>query len=75
MSDMQMGGQRVTLSDVDIPFGRLVSILIKWGLAAIPAAIIVSIIFSIIMAIIIGILGAIFGQEFLMHWVRMVPQQ
>jgi hypothetical protein len=74
MSDSQYGGQRVTLSDVDIPFGRLIGILIKWGLAAIPAAIIVSIVFSIIMAIIFAILGAIFGQEFLMNWVRMMPQ-
>lgn len=66
MTDTQhSSGQRTVLTDIDIPFGRLIGILIKWGLAAIPAAIIVSIIFGIVMAIIFGILGAIFGNEFL----------
>lgn len=66
MTDMQhTGSQRTVLVDIDIPFGRLIGIFIKWGLAAIPAAIIVSIIFAIVMAIIFGILGAIFGSEVL----------
>ncbi|HEY7687394.1 MAG TPA: hypothetical protein VH835_01815 [Dongiaceae bacterium] len=59
MSDMQTtsGMQRTVLTDIDIPFGRLVAIFIKFGLAAIPAAIIV----AIIWAVIFGILTAIFG--------------
>ena len=48
---------RVTISDIDIPFGRLVVIFIKWSLAAIPAAIIVSIILSLLMAVLAGLFG------------------
>mgnify|MGYP000103172212 CR=1 FL=1 len=48
---------RVTLADIDIPFGRLVLIFIKWGLAAIPAAIIISIIMSVVMMVLTGIFG------------------
>jgi hypothetical protein len=49
--------RRVTVADFDIPFGRLIVIFIKIGLAAIPAAIVVSIILSIVFAL----LGAVFG--------------
>jgi hypothetical protein len=49
--------ERVTITDIDIPFGRLVAIFIKWALAAIPATIIVTLILMVVM----GILGAIFG--------------
>ena len=48
---------RVTITDVDIPFVRLVVIFIKWGLAAIPAAIIISVILTIIMTVIAGAFG------------------
>ena len=36
---------RVTVSDIDIPFGRLVAFFVKAALAAIPATIIVWLIF------------------------------
>lgn len=58
MSDTQTGAQRTVLTDIDIPFGRLVAIFIKFGLAAIPAAIIVTIIWVIILAILTAIFGA-----------------
>lgn len=48
---------RVTLADVDIPFIRLVVIFIKWGLAAIPAAIIVSAIMALVMTLVGGMFG------------------
>ena len=48
---------RVAIADIDIPFWRMVAILIKWAIAAIPAAIVISIIFAIIG----GILGLLFG--------------
>lgn len=32
-----MEEQKVTLVDVDIPFGRMVMIILKWMLASIPA--------------------------------------
>jgi hypothetical protein len=44
---------RVAIADIDIPFWRMVAIIIKWALASIPALIIVTIIFAI--------LGAVFG--------------
>lgn len=56
---------RVTLTDIDIPFGRLVVIFIKWGLAAIPAAIIISLIISLLMFVFAGLFGGVgmmFGE-------------
>lgn len=47
----------VTVSDIDIPFGRLVVIFIKFGLAAIPAAIIVSLVVSLVMMALAGLFG------------------
>jgi len=52
---------RVSIADVEIPFWRMVAIMIKWTFAAIPAVIIVSVIFGIIgaalSAILVGVLG------------------
>ena len=36
MSDLQPS-QRYVLSDIDIPFFRLIVIFVKWSLAAVPA--------------------------------------
>jgi hypothetical protein len=52
---------RVAIADVDIPFWRMVAIMIKWTFAAIPALIIVSIIFGIIGAILGGGMYALLG--------------
>ena len=41
--------QRTVLSDIDIPFGRLVVFFIKAGLAAIPATIIIWLIVMLLM--------------------------
>lgn len=59
MSDIQQsaGTQRTVLIDVDIPFGRLIMIFIKFSLAAIPAAIVVSVIFMLIGAMLTTIFG------------------
>ncbi len=48
---------RTTITDIDIPFGRLVVIFIKWGLAAIPAAIIISLVMSALMFVFAGLFG------------------
>jgi hypothetical protein len=53
---------RVSIADVEIPFWRMVAIIIKWTFAAIPAMIILSIIFGIIGAIIGGGLFAMLGN-------------
>lgn len=54
---MELQGERVTITDIDIPFGRLVAIFIKFVLAAIPAYIVV----FLIVAIILAVVGALFG--------------
>jgi len=52
---------RIAVVDIDIPFWRMVAIIIKWAIAAIPAAIILSIIFAIIGAIAGLVFGGMFG--------------
>jgi hypothetical protein len=51
------------LSDIDIPFFRLISIFVKWSLAAIPAAIIV----TVVVWLIFGLLASIVGGPGFMH--------
>src|SRR5262249_19683214 len=59
------GTQPTVLTDVDIPFGRLVAIFIKSGLPAIPATIII----WLILAAILMILGSVFHFPFFrMMW-------
>ena len=53
---------RVAIADIDIPFWRMVVIIIKWAFASIPAVIIISIIFGIIGAILGGGMMAILGN-------------
>jgi hypothetical protein len=55
--------QSVTITDIDIPFWRLVVIFIKWALAAIPATIVVTLILMVIM----GLLGMLFGMGWMME--------
>jgi hypothetical protein len=45
---MADGSNIVTIRDIDVPFFRIVTILIKWSIAAIPASIIVAIIYGLI---------------------------
>jgi hypothetical protein len=52
---------RVAIADIDIPFWRMVAILIKWAFAAIPATIVISIIFGVIAAILGLVFGGMFG--------------
>jgi fatty acid desaturase len=56
--------QRVTLVDLDVPFGRLVAFFVKASLAAIPAAIIVWVILWVIAAAVWGLLGLSFFRPF-----------
>ena len=50
----------VTLTDVDIPFERMVAIMVKWSFAAIPAAIILFLVFLAVGAL-LGIAGIALG--------------
>lgn len=51
--------ERVTIVDIDIPFGKMVGIILKWSLASIPAMILLWAIIMIVLAIFGGILGGI----------------
>jgi hypothetical protein len=61
----QEESHRITITDIQIPFWRLVGFLIKFSIASIPAAIAVSIIiliaFGCLSALGLGSLAALFG--------------
>jgi len=50
----------ITIRDIDVPFWRIVMIIIKWSIAAIPAAIIIAILYALILAILGGAIMGIF---------------
>jgi hypothetical protein len=54
---MTNGAEPITIRDIDVPFWRIVTILIKWSIAAIPAAIIVAIFYAVILGILGGLLA------------------
>jgi hypothetical protein len=58
---MNGADQRIVITDLRIPFWRLVVFFIKASLAAIPAAIVVAIIIMIITALVAGLLGGSMG--------------
>jgi hypothetical protein len=47
---------RVTVTDIDVPFTRLVAFFVKAALAAVPAAIIVAIVLRVTGALLAGLL-------------------
>jgi ABC-type sugar transport system permease subunit len=49
----------VSIRDIDVPFWRVVMILVKWSIAAVPAMIIVILLYALVVAIIGGLLAAI----------------
>ena len=53
---------RIIITDLRIPFFRLVMFFVKASLAAIPAAIIVTLIVMVIAAVIVGLLGGNAGM-------------
>ena len=50
--------QHIVITDIHIPFWRLVGIFVKWALAAIPATIVLMIIFMVVAVVIGGLLTA-----------------
>ncbi len=48
---------RITISDIDIPFSRLVAFFVKASLAAIPAAIIVWVVLALFWVVLAAIIG------------------
>ncbi|MFO7478231.1 MAG: hypothetical protein R6X03_07800 [Methyloceanibacter sp.] len=57
---MADGSNPITIRDIDVPFWRIVMILIKWSIAAIPAAIIVMLLYAALAALLGGVFVAIF---------------
>jgi hypothetical protein len=53
-------GNLVTTRDIDVPFWRIVMILVKWSIASIPAMIVLMLLASLIAAI-VGVIMAGLG--------------
>jgi hypothetical protein len=45
---MAEGANPVTIRDIDVPFWRIVTILVKWSIASIPAMIILAILITLV---------------------------
>jgi hypothetical protein len=45
---MAEGANPVTIRDIDVPFWRIVTILVKWSIASIPAMIILAILITVV---------------------------
>ena len=48
----------MTIRDIDVPFWRIVMIMIKWSIAAIPATIILVAIWVLVMAVFAALFGS-----------------
>ena len=48
----------VTIRDIDVPFWRIVMIMIKWSIAAIPATIILVLIWGLVMILFAAVFGS-----------------
>ena len=57
---MTNGAEPVTIRSIDVPFWQIVAILIKWSIAAIPAAIVVTILYVLILGLLGGLVAGIF---------------
>ena len=47
----------MTIRDIDVPFWRIVLILVKWSIAAIPAMIILTLLVTFLGALMAEVLG------------------
>ena len=54
---MTDGSNIVTIRDIDVPFWRIVLILVKWAIAAIPAMIILTLLVAILGMLLAEVLG------------------
>jgi ABC-type sugar transport system permease subunit len=56
---MTDGSNIVTIRDIDVPFWRIVMILVKWSIASIPAMIILMLLLALVGAAVGGVLSLI----------------
>lgn len=62
MSAPVVSRSQVVVTDIDIPFGNMVTLIIKWAIASIPALIILSILGAIFGILVGGVFSAMFGN-------------
>lgn len=55
-------GTRVVVTDVQMPFGSMVTFMVKWTIASIPAMIILVVIGAIVTVVLGGVFGGILGM-------------
>lgn len=53
-----MSDRRVVVVDIDLPFWRIVGLLVKWAIAAIPAGIILGLVYALLGTIVAALFGA-----------------
>ena len=54
-----MADGNMTIRDIDVPFWRIVTILVKWSIASIPAMIVLMTLAALFGIIVAGILGLV----------------
>jgi hypothetical protein len=69
---MTDSAEPITIRNIDIPFWRIVAILIKWSIAAIPAMIVVAILYTLIFSILVFV-GLVGGELLGVDVSEMVP--
>jgi hypothetical protein len=69
---MTDSAEPITIRNIDIPFLRIVAILIKWSIAAIPAMIVVAILYTLIFSILVFV-GLVGGELLGVDVSEMVP--
>lgn len=60
----RVSAQAVIVADFDMPFGSMVTFMVKWALASIPALIILWIIGAIAFVMLAGFFGSIFHRGY-----------
>lgn len=69
---MTDSAEPITIRNIDIPFWRIVAILIKWSVAAIPVMIVVAILYTLIFSILVFV-GLVGGELLGVDVSEMVP--
>jgi hypothetical protein len=62
MGNAMADGNLVTIRDIDVPFWRIVMIMIKWSIAAIPATVILVAIWALAMTLFAALFGPHMGM-------------
>jgi len=69
---MTDSAEPITIRNIDIPFWRIVAILIKWSIAAIPAMIVIAFLYTLIFGI-LGVVGVALVEVLGLDVSEMVP--